>query len=339
MRPCLRQDKNILLETIDKLTQKSKGILAADESTNTIGNRLKVLNLENNPDNRKNYRKMLFSTQNLEKYISGIILYEETFYDEYVEGTTFSEYLKQKNIVPGIKVDQGLVSINTDDEKITKGLDTLNERCIDYYKNGARFTKWRCVFKIGQNLPSSELISQNISILTQYAKISQKNNLVPIVEPEILMDGTHNIKQCQNVTENILIKLFKSLLNEDIMLEGLILKVNMIKNGTNSTEKADLNEIVNRTITVLKKCVPEEVSGIFFLSGGISETESTSILCNINKQLLTKPWYISFSYGRALQQSALKIWNGQDNNINNARDKLLDRSRSNSLAILGIDIC
>ena len=165
------------------------------------------------------------------------------------------------------------------------------------------------------------------------------SGIVPIVEPEILMDGTHNIKQCQNVTENILIKLFESLLNEDIMLEGLILKVNMIKNGTNSTEKADLSEIVNSTISVLKKCVPEEVSGIFFLSGGISETESTSILCNINKQLLTKPWYISFSYGRALQHSALKIWNGQDNNINNAHDKLLDRSRSNSLAILGIDVC
>ena len=230
MNSDLRKDKRLLLETINKLTAESKGILAADESTNTIGKRLNSINVQNNHENRKRYRKMLFSTKDLEKYISGVILYEETFYDEYVPGITFSEYLKQRDIVPGIKVDQGLVSINDDDEKITKGLDTLNERCMDYYKNGARFTKWRCVFKIGEDLPSLELISQNIKILTEFAKISQNNNLVPIVEPEILMEGSHNINKCQNVTEDILRKLFKSLLTHDILLEGMILKVNMIKN-------------------------------------------------------------------------------------------------------------
>jgi len=341
MNSNLRKDKRLLLETINKLTAESKGILAADESTNTIGKRLNSIDVQNNHENRKRYRKMLFSTKDLEKYISGVILYEETFYDEYVLGTTFSEYLKQRDIVPGIKVDQGLVSIrqyavNDDDEKITKGLDTLNERCMDYYKNGARFTKWRCVFKIGDNLPSLELISLNIKILTEFAKISQNNNLVPIVEPEILMEGSHNINKCQNVTEDILRKLFKSLLTHDILLEGMILKVNMIKNGTNSKEKADLEEIVSRTIWVLKNSVPERVAGIFFLSGGISESESTSILCNINQKLRVKPWSISFSYGRALQHSVLRIWKGDDNNMNDARDKLLERSRANSLAVLGI---
>ena len=337
MNSDLRKDKRLLLETINKLTAESKGILAADESTNTIGKRLNSINVQNNHENRKRYRKMLFSTKDLEKYISGVILYEETFYDEYVPGITFSEYLKQRDIVPGIKVDQGLVSINDDDEKITKGLDTLNERCMDYYKNGARFTKWRCVFKIGEDLPSLELISQNIKILTEFAKISQNNNLVPIVEPEILMEGSHNINKCQNVTEDILRKLFKSLLTHDILLEGMILKVNMIKNGINSKENACLEEIVSRTIQVLKNSVPERVAGIFFLSGGISETESTIILCNINKKLRVKPWSISFSYGRALQKSALRIWKGDDNNMNNARDKLLERSRANSLAVLGIE--
>jgi len=337
MNSDLRKDKRLLLETINKLTAESKGILAADESTNTIGKRLNSINVQNNHENRKRYRKMLFSTKDLEKYISGVILYEETFYDEYVPGITFSEYLKQRDIVPGIKVDQGLVSINDDDEKITKGLDTLNERCMDYYKNGARFTKWRCVFKIGEDLPSLELISQNIKILTEFAKISQNNNLVPIVEPEILMEGSHNINKCQNVTEDILRKLFKSLLTHDILLEGMILKVNMIKNGINSKENAGLEEIVSRTIQVLKNSVPERVAGIFFLSGGISETESTIILCNINKKLRVKPWSISFSYGRALQKSALRIWKGDDNNMNNARDKLLERSRANSLAVLGIE--
>jgi len=337
MNSDLRKDKRLLLETINKLTAESKGILAADESTNTIGKRLNSIDVQNNHENRKRYRKMLFSTKDLEKYISGVILYEETFYDEYVPGITFSEYLKQRDIVPGIKVDQGLVSINDDDEKITKGLDTLNERCMDYYKNGARFTKWRCVFKIGEDLPSLELISQNIKILTEFAKISQNNNLVPIVEPEILMEGSHNINKCQNVTEDILRKLFKSLLTHDILLEGMILKVNMIKNGINSKENAGLEEIVSRTIQVLKNSVPERVAGIFFLSGGISETESTIILCNINKKLRVKPWSISFSYGRALQKSALRIWKGDDNNMNNARDKLLERSRANSLAVLGIE--
>ena len=341
MNSNLRKDKRLLLETINKLTAESKGILAADESTNTIGKRLNSIDVQNNHENRKRYRKMLFSTKDLEKYISGVILYEETFYDEYVPGTTFSEYLKQRDIVPGIKVDQGLVSIrqyavNDDDEKITKGLDTLNERCMDYYKNGARFTKWRCVFKIGDNLPRLELISLNIKILTEFAKISQNNNLVPIVEPEILMEGSHNINKCQNVTEDILRKLFKSLLTHDILLEGMILKVNMIKNGINSKENAGVEEIVNRTIQVLESSVPERVAGIFFLSGGISEIESTIILCNINKKLRVKPWSISFSYGRALQHSVLRIWKGDDNNMNDARDKLLERSRANSLAVLGI---
>jgi len=349
-----KNNKEILLNTIDILCSQSKGILAADESVNTIGKRFENIGIINSYENRQNYRQMLVSTNNLEKYISGIILYEETFYNKYNNSLTFPEYLQERHIVPGIKVDQGLISLidhehqrliipnynynNNDDEKVTKGLETLNLRCLGYYNSGARFTKWRCVFKISDNSPSSELISKNIETLTQFAKISQNNNLVPIVEPEILMDGNHNIQKCESVTQNILNKLFESLSNENIILEGMILKVNMIKNGIHSNEKAELDDIVNRTANVLLNSVPKEVAGIYFLSGGISETESTNILCNINKKLQDKPWYISFSYGRALQNSALQEWNGKDSNVLDAQKQLLNRARINSLAVCGIHI-
>lgn len=323
----------VLLSTINILCEKKKGILAADESINTIGKRFNSINLDNNLENRIKYRKLLFSTKDLNKYISGVILFSET-----LENKDLTKLLIKQNILLGIKTDLGLKDINElNNEKITNGLLKLDERSKNFYHLGARFAKFRVVFNIDikNNKPSNLAIKLNSEILAKYAKISQENGLVPIVEPEILMDGNHTIEDSENITRKILSKVFNELIKENVELDKILLKPNMVRPGTNNSNDIYYNSIAKLTLNVLQDTVPVSVPGIFFLSGGMSEEQSSLVLNSINLIESKKPWYLSFSYGRALQQSALRLWNGDENNIEIAQKELLEKCKNNSLATSG----
>jgi fructose-bisphosphate aldolase class I len=326
-----------LIATARKIASPGRGILAADESTGTIEKRFKEIKVENTQANRREYRRMLFSTEGLNKYISGCILYDETFYDKTDDGTRLIELLKQQDIVIGIKVDKGTKHLpGTDNELYTQGMTDLDERCQKYYKDGARFAKWRAVVEIGRSKPSPLSIHQTAEDLATYAAICQQNGLVPVVEPEILMDGDHSIAICQYWTEKVVAACYKALNDHNVLLEGTLLKPNMVVPGTECKQRATADEIGAATVKALQRSVPPAVPGITFLSGGQSEEEATQNLNSMNaRDLGPRPWSLSFSYGRALQQTVLSVWKGKKENTEAAQQALLVRAKANGMANLG----
>jgi len=332
--------KDELVATANAIAAAGKGILAADESTGTIGKRFEKINLENTENNRRAYRELLFTAGGVEwaKYCSGVILFEETLYQKTADGKPFVDVLKAAGVIPGIKVDKGLVNIpGTEEETSTQGLDDLGKRCADYYKAGARFAKWRAVIKISDTCPSELAIAENAHGLARYAAICQENGLVPIVEPEVLMDGTHTLRRCQEVTERVLAVVFKHLADNHIFLEGALLKPNMVTPGHESAEYATTapQEIARATVVTLQRTVPPALPGIMFLSGGQGEEEASRNLNAINQYPGKKPWSLSFSFGRALQSSAIKAWGGKVENVAASQAAFLERARANSEANLG----
>ncbi|AEC09256.1 Fructose-bisphosphate aldolase 4, cytosolic [Arabidopsis thaliana] len=312
-----------------------KGILAADESTGTIGKRLASINVENVESNRRALRELLFTTPGALPCLSGVILFEETLYQKSSDGTPFVDMLKSAGVLPGIKVDKGTVELaGTNGETTTQGLDGLGDRCKKYYEAGARFAKWRAVLKIGVNEPSQLAIHENAYGLARYAVICQENGLVPIVEPEILVDGSHDIQKCAAVTERVLAACYKALSDHHVLLEGTLLKPNMVTPGSESAKVAP-EVIAEHTVRALQRTVPAAVPAIVFLSGGQSEEEATRNLNAMNQLKTKKPWSLSFSFGRALQQSTLKTWGGKEENVKKAQEAFLVRCKANSEATLG----
>ena len=331
-------NKSKLNQIAIKLSRRPKGILAADESTNTISKRFEDIKVESTFENRRLYRELLFKTKDLNKFISGVILFDETIRQSTSDGVPFAQYLDEQNIFPGIKVDTGVVKIQPDsDEIVTEGLDGLGKRLKEYKDFGAVFTKWRAIIDINEKnqIPSDYLIEVNCSHLARYAKIVQDNGLVPIVEPEVLMDGFHDIESCYKVTSKTQKVLFEHLKQHSVFLEGILLKPNMVISGKNCSTQANISEVASKTIMCLEKNVPNEVPGIVFLSGGQSDRLATEHLNEMNKSAENLSWSLSFSYGRALQQSALKTWQGLNENIEDSQNALYKRSELNSLATLG----
>lgn len=327
-----------LIETALKIATSGKGILAADESIGTIGKRFDKIEVENNRDNRRKYRQLLFEAKGLGEYCSGCICFEETLFEKTPDGKDFISLLNAEGVIPGIKVDKGQAPLmGTAGETSTQGLDGLAARCAEYYKAGARFAKWRAVIKINpaSGVPSELGIQEQTRGLARYASICQENGLVPIVEPEVLMDGEHDIKVSAAVTEKVWAYQFKHLAEHNVLLEGIILKPNMVRSGADNKNPASMAEVAAYTVRTLQRTVPPAVPGINFLSGGMSEEEATQALNEINKCAGKKPWNLSFSYGRALQASVLQAWKGEDANIAAAQAQLLLRAKANSLASVG----
>ncbi|XP_020222535.1 LOW QUALITY PROTEIN: fructose-bisphosphate aldolase, cytoplasmic isozyme 1-like [Cajanus cajan] len=324
-----------LIKNAKYIATPGKGILAADESTGTIGKRLASINVENIEANRQALLQLLFTSPNAPQYLSSVILFEETLYQKTSDGKPFVEVLEENNVIPCIKVDKGVVELaGTNGETTTQGFDSLGARCQQYYKAGARFAKCRAVLKIGPNEPSELSIQQNAQGLARYAIICQENGLVPIVEPEILTDGAHDIVKCAAVSETVLAAVYKALNEHHALLEGTLLKPNMVTPGSDSPKVAP-EVIAEYTVQALRRTVPAAVPGIVFLSGGQSEEEATLNLNAMNKLEVLKPWTLSFSFGRALQQSTLKTWGGKKENIGKAQESFLARCKANSEATLG----
>ncbi|KAH9389579.1 Fructose-bisphosphate aldolase 5, cytosolic [Tyrophagus putrescentiae] len=325
-----------LYETANRIATPGKGILAADESMGTIGKRFNELGIPNTDENRRQYRQMLFGSDQLANYVSGVILHEETLTQKDDQGRILPDVLKSKSIIPGIKVDKGLVTLlGTRGESATQGLDDLKVRCDSYYRAGCRFAKWRAVLRIGDTEPSATAILENSNGLARYAAICQESGLVPIVEPEVLSDGSHSIDKCQKVSEKVYAAVFKALSDYNVFLEGILLKPNMITGGHASSQKNSPDEVGLFTVTTLIRTVPPAVPGIMFLSGGQSEEEATANLNAINRVTAKKPWILSFSFGRALQTSALNAWAGKTENVGKGQTELVNRLKANSLATLG----
>jgi len=336
----LTEEQRASLKKIaESIVAPGKGILAADESTGTIGKRFSEIALTNTEENRRAYRELLFTAgKELSHCLGGVILYEETLYQKAANGKPFVEILKELGINPGIKVDKGVVPLNgTRNESTTQGLDGLAERCAQYSKDGCTFAKWRCVIKINQDfgVPTDVAIQENAQVLARYASICQANGLVPIVEPEILIDGDHNLATSLRITERVLACVYKTLVDHHIYLEGTLLKPNMVTPGQSCKERATPEQIGLATVTALRRTVPSAVPGVTFLSGGQSEKEATANLDAMNKVDLLKPWALTFSYGRALQASVIKAWKGHKENVCEAQKVLLLRARLNSFACRG----
>ena len=318
-----------------KMCAKGKGILAADESTGTIAKRFKSINVENIEKNRLGFRQTLFNSSAMKDYIAGVILFDETIRQKTSFGPTIPELITQQGAIPGIKVDKGAKQLaGSPDETITEGLDGLRERLKDYYDLGARFTKWRAVFKINKNFPSAQSIKSNAHALARYAGLVQEAKMVPIVEPEVLMDGDHNILKCYSVTTNVLNECYNELELQKVDLKGTVLKPNMIIPGSECKDKSNALEIAKKTVECLEKNVPSDVPGIAFLSGGQSEIESTRNLNEINK-INDTGFLITFSYGRGLQASALKEFGKNQNNIENIQKAFNHRAKMNGLSSKG----
>lgn len=317
------------------LVAESKGILAADESHPTIAKRFSSIEVENTEENRRSYRDMLFTTPGLEEFISGVILFDETIHQSSADGTPFSELLRKRGIIPGIKVDKGAKDLALfPGEKVTEGLDGLRDRLKEYYDLGARFTKWRAVIDIADDIPTIFGIAANTHALSRFAALSQEAGLVPIVEPEVLMDGAHSIDKCGEVTREVLKSLFQQLDLHRVPLEGLLLKTNMVISGKKNSDRVDVQEVAEKSLVVLKDTVPAEVPGIVFLSGGQSDEEATAHLDAMNK-IGDFPWEISFSYGRALQAPSLAAWKGQASNVEAGQKALYQRAKLNGAARSG----
>jgi fructose-bisphosphate aldolase class I len=324
------------LNTIARaMVAPGKGILAADESTGTIGKRFDGIKVENTEENRRAYRDMLFTTKGIGDTISGVILYDETLRQKSADGTSFVELLNKNGVLPGIKVDAGAKDLSLcPGELVTEGLDNLTKRCAEYVKLGAKFAKWRAVITIGADIPSTTCIAANAHALARYASICQEAGIVPIVEPEVLMDGDHTIERCEQVTEWTLNAVFDALYIHRVSLEGSVLKPSMVISGKGCSRQAGVQEVAERTVAILKRTVPAAVAGIAFLSGGQSDELATAHLDAMNK-LGNNPWPLSFSYGRALQQPSIKTWKGAAANVAAAQAALAHRGRMNSLAALG----
>tara|TARA_B100001057_G_scaffold65722_1_gene59462 strand:+ start:13359 stop:14369 length:1011 start_codon:yes stop_codon:yes gene_type:complete len=316
------------------IVSDGKGILAADESNPTCTKRFDSIGIESTEDNRRDYRELLFRSAGMKGNIGGVILFDETIRQKAADGSQLVEVIAAQGALPGIKVDKGLKKIGDSAESLTQGLDGLDERLKEYSQMGAKFTKWRAVINIGEGMPSSEAISANMEALAEYAKIVQSNNMVPMVEPEVLMDGDHSIEDCYNATSRCLESLFFNLSEKGVNIKGTILKPNMVMSGSDSTEQASIEEVAQRTVECLKAYVPEDLPGITFLSGGQSDVDASAHLNAMNK-IGGFDWKLSFSYGRALQQAALKAWMGKVENATLAQDALSHRALMNKLAAEG----
>lgn len=331
------EQKKELAQTANAIVTPGKGILAADESTGTLGKRFSNIGVENTAENGRLYRQLLFTTdKSVAKNISGVILFHDTFFQKDDNGTPFVKLIRDAGIIPGIKVDKGVTKLlGTEDETTTQGLDGMDARCKEYYDGGARFAKWRCVLKIGNGCPSKLSILENANVLARYASICQMNGLCPIVEPEILTDGDHDLETCMAVTEKVLAAVYKALSDHNVYLEGTLLKPNMVLPGINCTKKYTPEQVAVATVTVFQRTLPVAVPGVTFLSGGQSELEATTHLNAINAYKAKKPWGLTFSYGRALQASILKTWAGKKENVAEAQKVYIHRAQCNGLATLG----
>ncbi|XP_063218803.1 fructose-bisphosphate aldolase-like isoform X2 [Bacillus rossius redtenbacheri] len=332
--PELQQE---LREIAAALVAPGKGILAADESSGTIASRFAGIGVDSTEESRRQYRQLLFSSDKaIGRNVSGVILYHETLYQKADDGRSFVELLKDRGILPGIKVDEGMVSLaGSDNEVTTQGLDDLHKRCAQYKKDGCQFAKWRCTLRPGPHTPSPLAVQENANVLARYASICQANRLVPIVEPEILTDGDHDLEQAQKVTEVVLAAVYKALQDHHVYLEGSLLKPSMVTAGRRCPTKYSPQDVARATVTAFSRTIPAAVAGIAFLSGGQSEEEATVNLDAINKFPGKKPWPLTFSYGRALQTSVLKAWGGKASNIKAAQEELLKRAQANGEACQG----
>ncbi|MDP6533590.1 MAG: fructose-bisphosphate aldolase class I [Candidatus Marinimicrobia bacterium] len=331
-------DLQTLNDVANWMAASGKGILAADESTPTIGKRFDQIGAESTEKSRNAYRDLLFSSNGIEQYISGVILFDETLRQFSLDGgTPYPDYLSNLGIIPGIKVDKGAKPLaGFPGETITEGLDGLRDRLEEYRNLGARFAKWRAVIKIGEDMPSFSSIATNAHALARYAALCQEADLVPIVEPEILMDGEHTVEDSFEVTELVLESVFSELYSQGVVLEEMILKPNMVLSGYECEDQADVDTVAGMTLDCLKRTVPAAVPGIAFLSGGQSDELATAHLSAMNKMAGDgKPWNLTFSYGRALQQPALKAWEGKDENISAAQEAFMKRAKLNGLASVG----
>ena len=330
-------DVRQLANTAKALVAPGKGILAADESGGTIKRRFDSINAESTEENRRNYREMLFRTNGAAEYISGVILYDETIRQDGADGTPLVKVLADQGVIPGIKVDKGTKPLpGAPDELVTEGLDGLADRLKEYFEIGARFTKWRGVITIGPDIPSAYCLDVNAHALARYATLSQEAGLVPIVEPEVLMDGDHDIDTCLEVTEATLREVFYQLGRQGVVLEGMLLKPNMVISGASAADRAGPQEVAEKTIACFKRTVPADVPGIVFLSGGQSDAEATVNLDAINRRAAAgAPWELSFSYGRGLQAAPLKAWSGKAENVARAQLAYYQRARFTSAARQG----
>src|ERR1700685_3517875 len=321
--------------TARALVAKNRGILAADESSGTIKKRFDVIKIDSTEENRRAYREMLFTAPGAQQYISGVIMYDETLRQKTQDGVPFPVYLAKAGMIPGIKVDLGAKPLpGFPGETITEGLDGLRERLAEYYKLGARFAKWRAVIDIGPAIPSRYAIDANAAGLARYAALCQEAGIVPIVEPEVLMDGAHTLERCEEVTNVVLDSVFSHLFAARLFLEGIVLKPNMVVAGKKSPQKASPEQVAEATVRTLKRQVPSAVPGIAFLSGGQSPVEATLHLSLMNAAG-PLPWALTFSYGRALQENALSAWGGKSSGYSGGEQALFIRAKLNGLAAVG----
>ncbi|MQF99025.1 MAG: fructose-bisphosphate aldolase class I [SAR202 cluster bacterium] len=332
-------DSQKLIDTAQALVVKSKGILAADESGGTIKRRFDSINVESTEDNRRDYREMLFRTEGVSDYISGVILFDETIKQNGADGTPIVKVLLDRGIIPGIKVDKGTQALpGSPSELVTEGLDGLRARLEEYASLGAGFTKWRGVITIGEGIPTPYCIEANAHALARFAALSQEAGLVPIVEPEVLMDGDHSIDQCFEANEATLKEVFANLSRQGVMLEGALLKPSMVLSGNKAANRANPEEVAAKTIECFRRSVPAALPGIVFLSGGQSDEEATANLNAINERAneFGAPWALSFSYGRGLQAAPLKAWSGQSSNVEQAKEAFYNRAKLTSAARDGV---
>ncbi|OGW68852.1 MAG: fructose-bisphosphate aldolase [Nitrospirae bacterium RIFCSPLOWO2_01_FULL_62_17] len=322
--------------TARALVAEGKGILAADETVPTLTKRFDALKIVSTEDSRRVYREMFCTTPGAAAFISGMIMYDETIRQKSAGGTPLADVLTKQGILPGIKVDTGAKTLaGSPDEKITEGLDGLRERLKEYRALGARFAKWRAVIRIGETIPSPRCVSANAHALARYATLCQEQGLVPIVEPEVLMDGAHTLERCENVTGFVLHSVFHALFEQGVRLEGMLLKPNMVISGKDCPKQASVQEVATATLRCLRRHVPAAVPGIVFLSGGQPSVTATAHLDAINRLGGPKPWAISFSYGRALQDVALETWHGKKENLKAAQQAFHYRAKCNSAAAAG----
>jgi fructose-bisphosphate aldolase class I len=322
-------------DSIEKLIAPGRGILAADESAHTIEKRFAGIGLTSTPELNRKYRELFFTTPGIEEYLGGVILFDETTKQKTDDGVFFTDYLTQKGIVPGIKVDGGLEPFNGGEEQITKGIEGLGDRLKEYAKIGLKFTKWRAVIKISDIFPTDAFLEENLGRMTEFAKISQENNFVPIVEPEVLLDGNHTTTRCAEIETEVLKLLFEKLKAGNVDLTKLLLKTSMVLPGKESGVKAEPLEVAHATLRTLKNSVPAEVPGIVFLSGGQSPDEATNNLNEMVKLKADSPWELSFSFARALQSEAMDAWRGMGENVPAAQEIFIERLKKVSLARKG----
>ena len=328
-------DKNLMTQTARAMVAPGKGLLAADESAGTCKKRFDSVGVECTEENRRLYRELLFTTPSIGDYVSGVILFDETLRQKTSSGEPMAEYLKKNGIIPGIKVDAGAHDMALHaGEKVSEGLDGLRQRMDEYFKMGARFAKWRAVITIGEGIPSRACLEANAHALARYSAICQEASIVPIVEPEVLLDGNHTVERCHAVTEEALRVLFHEIAHQDGSLEHVVLKASMVVSGKDNARQANVQEVAQRTLEVLKRTVPSALPGVVFLSGGQTDENATAHLDAMNR-IGGAPWPLTFSYSRALQAVALKAWSGKTGNLAAAQKAFHHRARMNSLAALG----